>query len=123
LSDDFDKSEPSERIDFHEAERLSLEYIESTYPKFCNFINKTIHEAIKEGRWEARITWWAPKGQWASHPEQTWPKTGPTYNESSTYFQKLGFDVHHSKPHQRPSTERLWSITISWGRRDGKKYP
>ena len=85
MSSDFDKSDDDEGIDFHEAERLSVEHFERTYPEFVALFNRTIREEINRGQWTIQLPWWGPST----------PIVGPRPSKSTAYvyFRKIGFDL------------------------------
>ena len=105
MSSDFDKSDDDEGIDFHEAERLSVEHFERTYPEFIALFNRMIREAIDRGEWTLNLPYRVGQIQYTYHA----PKAAAV-----AYLQKIGFDV------LLPNNVFLH---VSWKRRDGGKYP
>ena len=112
MSSDFDKSDADEGIDFHEAERLSVEHFEKTYPEFIALFNSTIRKAIGGGAWNVDLAWWR-RNQWDEGVVQL-NGNKPLKNDANTYLMKLGFSISH------PTTN---IIRVNWQRRDGGKYP
>ena len=118
---DFDKSGTGERIDFHEAQRLSVEWFEKTYPEFCEFFNQNIRLCISDGMWGTRLTDKFTDSGWTflnvdSSGADFRPYFGdgivPKRGEVKSFVIKLGFDCSGNNP-----------LTITWSRRDGRKYP
>ena len=112
MSSDFDKSDVRGGIDFHEAERLSVEHFAKTYPEFIALFNSKIREAINRGAWILDLDWWNG-GNWNAAHQGT-PEKGPLKNDALGYLKKLGFDISH------PNSSTL---RVNWTRRDGGKYP
>ena len=108
LSSDFDKSDADEGIDFHEAQRLSVEHFETTYPEFIAYLNRMVREAIIRGEWECSMT---TKG---NSRDSDWPDRQPSGRDASIYLRKIGFDV---------GSVAITNVSFNWRRRDGGKYP
>ncbi len=103
LSSDFDKSDADEGIDFHEAQRLSVEHFETTYPEFIAYLNRMVREAIIRGEWFCQVQ--ASSG---------WPRGKPWGRDAANYLLKKGFDISSNSNH---------AVSFTWNRRDRGKYP
>ena len=101
---DFNKGNTGNRIDFHEAQRLSIEHFEKTYPKFCEFFNKNMRVASNLGDWEMKLSFSGDRSTpvdlfsplFCSVPfskvELESPH-GPAMNIVIIYVNHLGFDI------------------------------
>ena len=120
---DFNKGNTGNRIDFHEAQRLSMEHFEKTYPEFCEFFNKNMRLSSQLGDWEMQLNF---TGGYLPSPltcSCSFSKVNikephvPATNIIINYAKNLGFDItdvgigDYSK------------FTVNWVRRDGRKYP
>ena len=122
---DFNKGNTGNRIDFHEAQRLSIEHFEKTYPKFCEFFNDSILKSTQLGGWRIdfildslRCIAFRNQDGYRRSPlsQLDGRKNQPTSNqEIIDYARHLGFDTSYDAHTRR--------ITVSWSRRDGRKYP
>ena len=122
---DFNKGNTGNRIDFHEAQRLSIEHFEKKYPKFCEFFNDNILKSTQLGGWRIDLVLETPfckaiRNQDGYRRKELSVLVGennqPTSNqEIIDYARHLGFDTSFDT--------HLRRITVSWSRRDGRKYP
>ena len=117
MSGDFDKGSPTTGIDFVEAERLTIDFIETKFQDFINYVNQVIKDAASKGRWEVELNLWS-RGVWRSravmhgNKSATQIQIGPSASVAHDYFKKLGFDVYFQN-------NRKDSIKINWSRQNG----